>query len=243
MSLEMVPEEKIIDQSNNLIENEREYNFEEFSDLKKQIGKLVTKLKAAIEKEEYTTLIGDDASGRIPTLILKKITEKVTTKPIKTLFIAGGKGHYWETEKVENTENKLDDILDQIKGRVLFVTEYMSEGEGMVKMAEQLENKGIDFDIASVASGKNDKEYERNFEIFKRHGLIIGHEDALMGPAVYNEKEISGVFKELPMDAEAKRIPINRNYGRQIRNSRNDVNIVANEIMKEIWGEDIKKAA
>lgn len=243
MSLEMVPGEKIIDQNNNSIENEKEYNFEEVSNLKKQVINLVEQLKTSIEVEEYTTLIGDDASGRIPALILKKISESITGNPIKLLFIAGGKGTWWDPEKIQNTEHKINNIKEYIKGRVLFVTEFMGKGEGMVNMAEQLEKYGIDFDIASVASRQTKDSYEENFEILKRHKLIIGEAGIWGAPSVYNEDDLAGVKKWSPSDASAKRIDVYSTYGRRITNARRDVDLLAKEVVEEVWEEEIKKAA
>lgn len=240
MSLEVIPGDKIVSENNNL---EKEYNFEEVSNLKEQIGDLVKQLKVSIEEEEYATIIGDDASGRIPALILKKISESITGNQIKILFIAGGKGNMWDEDKIKNMGEKIKNIQEHIKGRVLFVTEFMSKGEGMVNMAEQLEKHGIDFDVASVASRQTKEKYQEDFEIFKRHKLIIGQDGIWGAPSVYNEEDIAGVKKNSPDDASAKRIDVYSSYGRRIAYARRDVDLLAQEVVEDVWREDIKKAA
>ena len=83
--------EKVIKKENESEANP-EYCFEgEFKELESLVLPLIEKLKENIDKGEYDMLIGDDASGRIPTLILRGIiNERNRGSKVKTRFVAGG---------------------------------------------------------------------------------------------------------------------------------------------------------
>ena len=86
----------------NKIETEPTYHFKEvFRELESLIFPLIEKLKENIDKGEYDMLIGDDASGRTPTLVLRGIINvrnrklhpelKPSEAETKTRFVAGGR--------------------------------------------------------------------------------------------------------------------------------------------------------
>jgi len=67
----------------------------EIAELREPIQNLLEQLRDKIDKGEYGVIIGDDASGRIPALILDNVIKSVYqdkgyTKP-KTIFFAGSK--------------------------------------------------------------------------------------------------------------------------------------------------------
>jgi hypothetical protein len=70
---------------------EKHYHFEEMAEIEPAAIELVKKLKESIEEGKYDALISDDAGGRIPTLLLRKIMRKIRPdKEVPTLFVKGG---------------------------------------------------------------------------------------------------------------------------------------------------------
>lgn len=49
-----------------------EYRFEDFEDSEKLFEKLLEEMLPAINNHEYSAIVGDDTSGRIATMILRK---------------------------------------------------------------------------------------------------------------------------------------------------------------------------
>ncbi len=238
MGIEVIPQTENTSQKVGASKQEH-YNISEVLDMKANATSIVKQLKEQIETGEYKTIIGDDASGRIPTLLFKKVLDKVTGGSVKTLFIGGGKGMWWNEEKEENIKNILSNYQEHIEGKALFVTEYLGGGEGMAKMAEQLEAAGIDFDIASLGSLEPEKHYLDEFKILKKHKLLIGSYSPRISPSVYKEHSISGVFKENKQDAIAKRIPVDQVYQKNISQTREDINRLAIEIINKVWSEEV----
>ena len=91
-------------------EGSSEYHFKNvFTQLEKPTMTLFRKMKQGIDGEEYDTLIGDDASGRVPTLIFRKVMSdrieavhkslppEIKREKLKTYFVSGGQGLSAET--------------------------------------------------------------------------------------------------------------------------------------------------
>ncbi|MEK7463307.1 MAG: hypothetical protein AAB621_03040 [Patescibacteria group bacterium] len=139
-------------------ETKPEYFFEaEFKELELLVLPLIEKLKENIDKGEYDMLIGDDASGRIPTLILRGIINsrkrelnpylKSSESEIKTRFVAGG-----QLRSTEQLISVIEKLKPEVKNKVLIVTEYISSGRSMEKLSSALKGLGIPFDIATLKS-------------------------------------------------------------------------------------------
>lgn len=142
----------------NKLETKPEYFFEEeFKELESLVLPLIEKLKENIDKGEYDVLLGDDASGRIPTLILRGIINERNRKlhpelrssesEIKTRFVAGGQIKSRDTLKAA-----IKEIESGVKKKVLVVTEYISSGRSMERFSTILKELNIPFDIATLRS-------------------------------------------------------------------------------------------
>lgn len=127
---------------------------------------IINQLQTKIDCGEYNLIIGEDVSGRIPTLIIERIikniySEKGYAKP-GTLFFAGSgvldrESEQEKTEKITeiltNYSKKLSqnkDLAVKPNQRALIVTEFIETGRSMIPLARALEKSGIDFDIAAL---------------------------------------------------------------------------------------------
>lgn len=161
-------------------EKEIQYHFEEMAEIEPAAIELVKQLKEKIENGEYDALISDDAGGRIPTLLLRKIFREITPdKKIGTLFVAAGhslpnRGNYdrldnpnfeFEDDKVEdgNITNKkigtdYQKLLDYLKKfkeqnkvtKPLLVTQFIRRGASIGALSYALHDVGIQADIAAL---------------------------------------------------------------------------------------------
>ena len=84
-------EQLLLEKPENSESKESLYHFEEMAEIEPAAIKLVRRLKESIEKGKYDALISDDAGGRIPTLLIRKIMRKIRPDmKVPTLFVKGG---------------------------------------------------------------------------------------------------------------------------------------------------------
>ena len=96
-------------------EKSEEIKIPEIAELRKPMEKLLLDMRENIERGEYAVIFGDDASGRIPTLLFRKVLtasyEEHGFNVPQTLFFAG---------KRALSEEKIDKVRGEIVG---FLTE------------------------------------------------------------------------------------------------------------------------
>src|SRR3989338_8489205 len=108
------------------------------------LARLVLELRERVL--QYDTILSDDASGRLPSLLLRKIINRARDANIPIYFLAGGHGIPRRAEQIEAFLKKKKGEL----GKVLLVTEYVFTGLSMTNLTDILKKVGIVFDVASV---------------------------------------------------------------------------------------------
>jgi hypothetical protein len=174
----------------------------EISELEYPIQNIIRQLKDKIDSGHYDLLVGDDASGRIPALILKKIFdrqyEKRGLEKPELRFIAGGR--FLDREIKENKINQLvREYTPLYHKNALLITEYIQTGIGMQNTLEALKTSGLNVEIASLSSsGYSSIEDTISEPIYPgRIGETV--------PLVYGVARISGVTKT-GMDPHSNRL-------------------------------------
>ena len=126
--------------------------------LEEPIFIILEKLRESIENGDYGTIIGDDASGRIPALIIGKFLNSYNAKhglgKVETLFLAGS-GSKPKREVAHFIKG--DDIKSYLETRdlekdVLIVTDTISSGNSLKPLTLALKRMGKKYDIASVGN-------------------------------------------------------------------------------------------
>lgn len=222
-----------------------EYANEEIESIRKPFFSLVEKLKEDIDAETYDTLIGDDASGRIPALALWNVmkermrqahpdmTSEEDREMLKTYFVAGGR----ISTNAEKLEEFFEKIKPTVKKRALFVTEYIASGESMRRIGEMLEEKGISFDIATLVFSVD--EHEQRTEPVKifmtRHKIFSGeYTDMMSAPKIYEKHNLAGVVKLSNQKSAHAYIFFDRNDP-ILEKSRDDIKKLSIDISNEVW--------
>ncbi len=227
----------------------KKYNFEEFERLEKSTISLVEQLKEKIDRGEYDMLISDDSSGRLHTLILRKVINERNRKmhpelpqnetEVKTRFIAGGTDIDDRYSKISEFFQKL---RPEVKKKALLVTEYMNTGRSIRYLAELIEHSGIDFDIATDRAEDTPEGYKRKFPNTLGSKVVyvgmVGREFPL-----YKKPWLTGVEKKL-FSSEAHPRAYRDNLDAPIQGSQEDVNkaredvgILADKVLREVWGD------
>jgi hypothetical protein len=206
--------DKVFSKKSELIQNskekeEGELNYREIEDLRRPAEDLLLQLKEKIDRGEYNLIIGDDASGRIPTRIfyntLKAIYEKKKYESPKVIFFAGSgrfntKSHSWiREEKTKMIKAYLKHFLKNNaigaeKIKALVISEVIDTGNSLKPLADALHQEKIDFDIAAF-SGPYVKEHVRRLEEYLGCKIFEPLSEETKD-GIYGKLRLHGVRKE-----------------------------------------------
>ncbi len=177
-------------------------------ELEEPLASMFADLRSEIERGDYSAIIGDDASGRIPALIMwevvKEIYKKKGFKPPLMRFIAGSSNIRFTDEEIKK-EKEMDNQMARIKEdtgqnkKFLIVTDTISSGASVGMLIGSLKRNGLHADVATVGlvgpsiadndEGSNRKELEDEWG----SRIVYGMKRA---PHIYREGRVSGVQKE-----------------------------------------------
>ena len=179
-------------------EKKSELKHWEIEQLRGSIKTILEKMRLKINNGEYTHIIGDDASGRIPALIFDKVLggiykEKGYVKP-KTKFFAGER--FSATADQEHKTKQIGKFLDKYvveknkDAKVLVVTDVIFTGLSLRPVARALQEKFIEFDVAAIGFTGDVRKKD---EMFGSAKVFYGMTDL---PSVYGARDLAGVKKE-----------------------------------------------
>ena len=160
---------------------------------------LIEKLQENIRSGEYKYVIGDDASGRIPALIIQRLLKKIyTSKKFdgpEVYFIAGSgssRPEEAQQQKKDKIEEYVGSYLKKIpdkSGKVLIVTEAIAGGTSLRPLTSVLRKFDTEFDIASVG-------FDGSYPEIAEERLGTKFVYGMLGtPEIYQDKDSSGVTK------------------------------------------------
>ena len=230
------------------------------------MSRMTREMKPFIERGEYGMIIGDDASGRIPTLIMSEVINTVYKKSdrpkINTRFLAlypvweyqeawkkltgekrigpefFGKKTKYATDKIKHEFTDKIDKEAMAGKRVLVVTELLSSGSALRPLLVTLKESGFEFDIACISTYESKGGPE---ELKLGAGrFFIGDNNT---PAIYQQGMISGVIKDKE-NFNLRSLPIKKSYSPEVQReiqleinkARQDAHRVASQILDSIWG-------
>jgi len=178
-----------------------EFKLEEFEQSREEFESLVKQLAPAIKNHEYNIIVGDDASGRIPTLVLgglmKEIYKKDKVIPPQILFF-GGRHLIYEENLVSDFFQKLEKQTE-IKissSRALVATEYMYTGTTIVSFVKTFKKLGLSCDVAALSAEGPERYYKDKSGYLNK--IYIGN--ALGGASPFYGSRIYAGAKQRPED-------------------------------------------
>ena len=206
-----------IEEERKLDQNEKEIKLEEVAELEEPIKKIIEKIKDRIENGEYGLIIGDDASGRIPALILgnfiKKISEQKDFDRPNIIFIPGKleKDDFWSVlfksvVASKKQHEELDDYLSKHGARkdkkILIITDTLKTGYSLLTLIELLKRAGYGCDIATIGiespiPGQDLKTNLRGIDVFSGGYRDKTRDEDQNTPLIYKEeaRKYTGVYK------------------------------------------------
>ncbi len=218
---------------------DRDLYFNEEDLFLKALARLIYELKPNIE--EYDTILSDDASGRLVSLLIRKIANEarkfLDKKPIKAFFIASGRrfdDYNKEQLGWQEREMAVKKFLIENShkfGKTLVVTEQIVEGQSIEILAPLLQDAGIKFDVAAASVAET--AFRHGVDYFLREKfnsqLYYGEVGNHAAVAQYNTPEAMGVTKKSSMGAH----PIRATYNWGItKTTREDLSVIAKEFKK-----------
>ncbi len=186
----------------------RELIREDIQQMKEPARRILEQIRAQIENGEYQLLIGDDVSGRLPTLLFREIINGIYREKgrdeIPTRFIAGT-AHYGDSssygnEREQEKKTTISELIVKTReeistlNKVLILTDAIESGRSLQPVVEVLNEMGINFDIASLALMEDPEKNPEKEDFTTRLGknVILGGMTEL--PKIYRN-DYSGLTK------------------------------------------------
>ena len=223
---------------------------EEIKELEKPIKEIILQLKDRIENGEFGIIIGDDASGRIPALILggfiqrickeKKVANQTEIHIPEIIFIPGKLWVPNEQLAQELLYNHLTKHNLKTGDKVLIVTDTIVTGSSLKVLSVLLRQLGFEVKIAAVGIEPEEEwqqKKEKNLpdvEIINGHyykEYTEGYQEKMSKhtPLVFHSR-ISGVYGAGGQSV-TKTLEYRSNIKDLIRDSRKEVNILVDKLL------------
>jgi adenine/guanine phosphoribosyltransferase-like PRPP-binding protein len=133
-----------------------DFECQEIRQLVPLVEKTLRKVRHAVKDRRYAFIVGEDTSGRIPTLMLAGAINGYYVSrnqpKIPVLFITGSKDRYDQAAQRKEMERWKPVLahVDRSK-RVLIVSDLVGNGATTAQIGKLLEAEGFKFDVAAVA--------------------------------------------------------------------------------------------
>jgi hypothetical protein len=183
----------------------KEFKKAELFELFAPMQRIVEQLHDDIEQGTYTVVLGDDASGRIPALVIDRFLRarygKLGFPAPETRFVAGS-GPATEQVSGEAAGRKGEALRSFVAAlgvpegkRVLIVTDVVVSGKSLEPLMQALAHRGVAFDIAAVGF---DEGFGRDVRKLVERGfsarMVTGGSDIY--PRIFRRHDLAGVVKK-----------------------------------------------
>lgn len=210
----------------------------EVSTLEEPLLKIAQELKPHLEAGEYSLIIGDDTSGRLPTLVVHNladyISEHQNLPKLPTVFVQAGRkiGYKHLKKQVEDLKNRYK--VPQTS-RALVVTESVSSGESINILLDELLTAGIATDLVSVVISGEEEYYRHQELIPEETRLFYGYQEYYATPKIWSKPTLTGLKPARKSGDE----PTVLRYGPAIRqdtlDARDDVGLLSKTIISNLY--------
>jgi hypothetical protein len=205
----------------------------EIKELMPPMRERITELKDAILNGTYAVLVGDDRSGRIPTLILRGVISHVNTalgRPsLPAIFV---NGRNWglsdpDRDRLLREMSKLSQASDNPKA--LIVTEYIDQGGHAKSIGEVIHQANAAYDIFAVGRRRSINAY-RKINVVQDGENIFPSVDLGFCPSLHRNKRLSGY--EERTNGEIRFAP---DYKDEFNEARKDVKVAIGRLVNNIF--------
>ncbi|MGH7204044.1 MAG: hypothetical protein ACREHC_06390 [Candidatus Levyibacteriota bacterium] len=169
----------------------------EIKELLPPLDSIVDQMKGSFQNGDYGALVGDDTSGRIPTLILRGVVNHINTaheRPaVPTIFVQGR--DILSTADTERLTQQMQLLTDASEGqRALIVSEFLATGGHVKGIGRVIHSAGIPYDIATIGKAVFTKNYQR-YGTLSKDEQIFSSPGVSQCPAIYGKRELTGLAR------------------------------------------------
>lgn len=130
------------------------FNFPEIAELENPMQNLLDQMRPKIDSGDYSIVLGEDASGRIPTLAigeaLSEIYKKRNKKPPETRFFASEDDWVKTSDYIDRLRAYVEKLKPDPDKKILVCTESVQTGGTINPLLDLLLERGVKFDLAIV---------------------------------------------------------------------------------------------
>jgi hypothetical protein len=208
--------------------------------MEKPMVHLCEQLKPRFESGRYSLIIGDDTSGRLPTLAIRgfsrHISNKIRGNNLPVVFLQASR-----RLRTPAVEQQIDQRvmpyfkLDTGKGRALIVTDFVQHGTTVMRLGELLLSRGVDFDVAIMRCAKTPQADALRGNLPQGTELFVGEEADWNAPEIYSRPDMTGLKRASREDGS---VGVVRATGRvnnplTVGLARKDVNILISKLISQ----------
>jgi hypothetical protein len=195
------------------------------------LQKLLEKMRSRFATGQYTVMIGDDASGRVPALILNQLQNMCGMKKTPLYFIAGSRKT--KTKEAKKAEIKAflqkKMLLSSETSSVLIVTEFIHHGGSLSLLTDVLRSLKIAYNVCTI--GVFHKASTTSLGVKLGTKILYGVKGK---PALDGHYVLAGVQKSYE-DLLATRYPMTRKQRATFCKSRKDVTRIAQILHQQFF--------
>lgn len=218
----------------------------EIEELRQPVQNLLRQLAPNINTGAYAVILGEDASGRIPTLIFRKVIGEIyqrlgLSQPYpETHFFASYCPPAQEVSSQFKTYLERGNIPQKAQGkRVLIVTEQITSGDHMKPYLQCLRDSkvGIYRDVATTGASRSSYfSKDGKFKDLLQATIFSGRRSLL--PGIYDNHLLAGVEKNTsPPTLFAHLLPVPERL-----QARQDVEITAGKLVSWYFQQGLNRA-
>lgn len=195
----------------------------EIREMEKPMERLVDLMAPQIRGQVYDLIVGDDTSGRIPTLVMRRVVNAFRDKPVLTAFVKLP-GAFFRTREILQGEEEIR--------RVLFVTEYVCGGSKLRYFQEFFGKYGVPYDVATLSMVEEASIYRQRSDLPQDVTIFSGSRTSgdYSTPKIYNKPFLTGLDKYNPMN----RVPEWETVSASVLSAREDVEVLAENLVDRL---------
>lgn len=158
---------------------------------------IVAELKEAFINGTYGALVGDDTSGRIPTLILRGVMSHINhlhgRPAVPTIFIKGKPRNLSFSDEQRLTHHMFSLAGQPGKQRALIVSEYLYSGGHVQSIGDVIHRAGIPYDIVAIGQADSTDKYRNNGTVRGDGQIFPTHGGLGKCPDLYGKQALTGL--------------------------------------------------
>lgn len=222
----------------------------EIAELEEPVRKILHGLSNNINAGEYSVILGEDATGRLPALLFQKILTPIYKNkgfsPPELSFFAGQTFSMRGVEKEKVTkyfERYFEEICEQTRKenkKFLIVTDTIQSGEHLFPFVKSLKKMKTSFDLAAISFlGVEFMQKRESVEYFLGTKIFWGKGDLSSLYTSSDSKAMSAVIKSIDTTPFGEIFPnptgiskdLKDKFSRNRREARQDINILAEKLV------------